>query len=127
MKRLLISILLLMGASLIAYAQSPIVTKPFQSAVISPASPTIGSTNTFQNLFPSSINTITGRVDCIIQNQAAANKMFIFFGLAPAATTPNSLQLSAGSTFRCANSGVVIKDAISITGTANDTFFAAQE
>ena len=53
--------------------------------------------------------------------------MFVFFGIAANATTPNSIQLAGGATFRCNNSGVVIKDAISITGTAADRFFAAQQ
>lgn len=126
MKRILLSLIALALCVSYANAQSPVYTKTFQSGVISPASASITTTNTFQNLFPSSVNITSGREDCIIQNQGL-NRMLINFALAPTATISTSMVLAAGATFRCANSGIVIKDAISITGTAGDPFFAAQE
>lgn len=123
MKRILIALLLCVSTN--AYAQTPVVTQPY-TASISAASKTIGSTNVFQSILSASTQT-TGRVDCIVQNKAASNSMSLFFGPIANATTPNSLSLAAGAIFRCANSGVVIKDQISITGTSGDAFFALQE
>lgn len=123
MKRLLIAALLLIGASFPAYAQNPVVTQPYQ-ATISNSSLSIAVTNTFQSVWAA--NTArTGRVDCIIQNNGAAS-MYIYFGPIANATTPNSYTLAAAGVFRCANSGVVSKDQISITGTAGQRYFAIQ-
>lgn len=115
---------MLLGVSS-AYAQTPVVTQPY-TASISVASKTIASTNVFQSILSASTS-VTGRVDCIVQNKAASNSMSLFFGPIANATTPNSLQLSAGSIFRCSNSGVVIKEQLSITGTSGDPYFALQE
>ena len=126
MKRLLIGLLLILASVSVSLAQNPVVTTPSKSATISPNSANIDTTNAFKLALPASTN-INGRIDCLIQNQSASAKMYIYFGAIAAATTPNSLQLAAAEIFRCANSGVVIKDAISITGTAGDRYFAAQE
>lgn len=123
MKRLLIAALLLVGVSF-AYAQSPVTTQPYATTSISNASATIGVTNTFQTVLPDATST-TGRVDCLIQN-LSARSMFLSFEATPTLTT-NALTLAAGTTFRCANSGVVIRNKISITGTAADNYFAIQE
>lgn len=48
--------------------------------------------------------------------------MYVYFGLISGATTAASAQLSAGQAISCAINGV--QDAISITGTSGDTFFA---
>ena len=122
MKRLLIA-LLLIGASFSAYAQSPVITQPYRANNHNDSS-TITATNTFQSIWAAS-TAITGRTDCIIQNNGAAS-MFVHFGPIANATTPNSLTLAAGGIFRCANSGVITKDQISITGTISQEFFAIQ-
>ncbi len=122
MKRLLLALLIL-GASLPALAQSPVTTYPY-TTTISNSSAAIGVTNTFQSVWAASAN-LTGRTDCIIQNNGAAS-MYVYFGPIANATTPNSLILAAAGTFRCANSGVVTKDQISITGTSGQIFFAIQ-
>lgn len=126
MKRLLVFLVAsIIGVSL-AYAQNPVVTRPY-GATISNASSIIISTNIFQSIFPASTTT-TGRVDCIIQNLDLANDMYLHFGPIVGALTINSLTLAAGSNpYYCNNNGVVIKDQISITGIISNNFFAIQE
>lgn len=124
MKRLLLSLFILVASVSLSLAQNPVTTLPY-GVTISNASGTINSTNTFQSVLPASSNT-TGRTDCLIQNIAASN-MFIYFGSPTLATTTNSLTLASGATFRCNNGGVVIKNQISITGTSGQRFFAVQE
>ena len=118
MKRLLIA-LLLMGASF-AHAQTPVITQTSKFSNAN-ASSTIAVTNTFQSIWASNSN----RNDCVIQNNGAGS-MYIYFGPIANATTPSSLTLVAGGIFKCANSGIVQSDQISITGTAAQEFFAIQ-
>ncbi len=120
MKRLFLILLLIIGASFPAYAQTPVITytSKFNNAN---ASTSIAVTNTFQSIWASNSN----RNDCIIQNNGAAS-MYIYFGPIANATTSNSLILAAAGIFRCANSGIVQSDQISITGTATQKFFAIQ-
>lgn len=120
MKRLLIGALFLLIGASFAYAQTPVVTQTSKFSNAN-ASSTIAVTNTFQSIWSSN----SFRNDCIIQNNGAAS-MYIYFGPIANATTPNSLSLAANSTFRCANSGIVQSDQISITGTATQKFFAIQ-
>jgi len=119
MKRLLLA-LLLIGASFPAYAQTPVVTQTSKFSNAN-ASAAVTVTNTFQSIWLANTN----RNDCIVQNNGAAS-MYIYFGAIASATTPNSLILAANGTFRCANSGIVVNDQISITGTATQRFFAIQ-
>lgn len=104
-------------------AQSPVTTYPY-TTTISNSSANVTTTNTFQSIWAASAN-LTGRTDCIIQNNGAAS-MYVYFGPIANATTPNSLILAAAGIFRCGNSGVVTKDQISITGTSGQRFFAIQ-
>lgn len=118
MKRL-IALFLLLGVSF-AHAQTPVFTNT-SKFTNSNYSSTISVTNTFQSVLASNLN----RNDCIIQNNGAAS-MYLYFGALASAITNNSLVLSSGSIFRCSNSGVVLTDQISITGTATQRFFAIQ-
>lgn len=123
MKRLAISFILLIASVSMALAQSPVVTKPY-GATINNSSGSISVTNTFQSIWIASTAN-TGRVDCLIQNKGS-NSMYLYFGNIVNATTPNSLTLGSGTSFRCGNNGTILKDQISITGTSGDTFFAIQ-
>lgn len=123
MKRLILALLFLgLGASF-AFAQNSVVTTP-SALTISPLNLSIQSSSAFQSVLPESTLT-TGRIDCIIQNKSS-NNMFIHFGDPSGAISLDSLTLAAGATFRCNNSGVVIKNQISIGGTSGDRFFAGQ-
>ena len=124
MKRLLIA-LFLIGASINAYAQTPVVTQP-RGVTTYPISPnTIASTNVFQRLWVESTTT-TGRTDCFIQNNGDAI-MFVFFGAITNAITENSLQLRPTQSLNCNNGNVVIRNEISITGTSGDRFYGSQQ
>lgn len=121
MKRLLLTglLFLIAGASL-ALAQTPVVTQTSKFSNAN-ASAAISVTNTFQSIWSANLN----RNDCVIQNNGAAS-MYVYFGPIASATTPNSFILAANGIFRCANSGIVVNDQISITGTATQRFFAIQ-
>ena len=123
MQRLILGIILALGVAFNAFAQSPVTTYPY-GVTNANSSSSIVATNTFQPIWPAS-GSLTGRSDCVIQNNGAAS-MYIYFGPIANATTPNSLTLTSGSIFRCANSGVITKDQISITGTISQNFFAIQ-
>jgi len=123
MKRLLLSLVLLIAGASLALAQAPVTTVPY-GAVVHNDSTAIITTNTFQSIWSAS-GSLTGRTDCIIQNNGAAS-MYVYFGPIADATTPNSLILAAGTIFKCGNNGVITKDQISITGTSTQRFFAIQ-
>jgi hypothetical protein len=80
----------------------------------------ITTTNTFQSIQGQTNN----RNGCLIQNNGT-HTMYVYFGAMTNATTSNSVQLSVGQSVSCAiNGDLVVQDAISITGTSGDTFFA---
>ena len=115
-----------------AQAQSPVITWPQPKTSIN-ASSTITATNTFQSVFASSGGGATnggggspGRQGCTIQNTGSHNQ-FVFFGPITSALTPTSVQLGAGQSVTCSVNGIILQDQVSITGTAQDTFFAAQQ
>lgn len=120
MRRLLLSLVILLATASLAVAQTPVFTNTSKWSNAN-ASSSISSNNIFQSVWASNLF----RNDCIIQNNGAAS-MYIFFGPIASATTPHSLTLSSGSIFKCANSGLVSSDQISITGTSGQQFFAIQ-
>jgi hypothetical protein len=80
----------------------------------------ISATNTFQ-LIQGQTNNRNG---CLIQNNGTHN-MNVYFGATANATTSNSFILAPAQPISCAiGSNLVVKDAISITGTSGDSFSA---
>jgi hypothetical protein len=120
MKRLAAIIIALVVAGP-AWAQQPVVTMPLTTTV-SQGSGSILATNTFQQIFPAS-TTQQGRVGCVVQN-VGTNSMFVFFGVITGATTPKSVRLPSNATVNCHQGGLTIRDAVNITGTAGEQFFA---
>jgi len=106
-----------------AHAQNLVVTQPY-GVTTQNSSGTIAETNTFQSIWAASSNT-RGRAGCTVQNNGAATQ-YVFFGPIADATTPTSIKLIAGASVSCNQGGVVLKDQVSITGTADDTFYAGQ-
>jgi len=99
-------------------AQVPPWTRPSVNS-----SGTIAVTNTFQSLWANN----QARSGCTVQNNSART-MYVFFGPIANATLVNSVVLAAGQSANCgAPSGVVLRDQVSITGTATDAFFAAAQ
>lgn len=123
MKRFL-SIGLLLASVSFSFAQSPVITSPQGSNIVTGSS-SITVTNTFQSIFAAS-GSNTGRMGCTVQNNGT-HTMFVFFGPIANATTSNSVQLSAGNNVKCNSGVIVLKDQVSITGTSGDAFFAAQQ
>ena len=116
MKKIVLLIFALMFPAL-AVAQTAPFTKPSRNV-----SSTIAVTNTFQQVLAST----AGRAACAIQNNGV-NTMYVFFGPIASATLTNSVRLAAGASVNC-NSGItVLTDQVSITGTAADVFFAAEQ
>ena len=82
------------------------------------ANSTISVTNTFQQVLAQNTN----RASCLIQNQGT-HTMYVYFGAIASATTSNSYQIAPAQTISCSvNSGIVLGDQVSITGTAGDAY-----
>lgn len=119
--RLAAACLLLLGLLSVAAAQSSVITLPTPRASGN-ASTTVAVTNTFQSIFLAN----TARVGCTVQN-TGTNSMYVYFGAIAGATTAKSVKLAAGQSVSCQSGGMVIRDQVSITGTATETFYAAQQ
>lgn len=126
-------ILLVLGLFLFPHftlAQSTVLTQPYPVTANDNQSSTIAVTDTFQPIFAASL-AINGRTGCTIQN-TGTNPMFVYFGLVQTsvlaeATKAKSVKLIAGQAATCNNNGIIIKTPIWITGTATETYYAAQQ
>lgn len=108
-----VALLLAPNCPMIARAQSI----PAQSTNLSG---TITSTGIFQSIQGQTNN----RKGCLIQDNGTHN-MQVFFGPIANATAASSAVLTPGQAISCAiNGNLVVQDAISITGTSGDSFFA---
>lgn len=123
MKKILVILGVLLFSTPI-FAQTPVVTQPYNVTSYN-ASGSIGTTNTFQSIFAQN-TTNRGRAGCTIQNNGTHN-MLVFAGPLANATSTNSTTITPGQPYYCNIGGIVLQDQISITGTQNDTFFAAQQ
>jgi hypothetical protein len=88
-----------------------------------PASGTIAVSNTFQSIHVFDSN----RSGCLIQNQSSTDQMWVYFGPIASATKGGSFILDSahGLAISCSVGGTsVLRDQISITGTATDAFAA---
>lgn len=105
----------------LAFAQQQVLTLP-SSRSSTNASSTIAVTNTFQAVFSAS----TSRKNCLIQNNGS-NNMYVYFGTIANATIANSIILQPSWGLNCAAGGVINTDAVSITGTATEVYYASQQ
>jgi hypothetical protein len=127
---LLFGLVMLSGA----FAQSPVVTQPYTAVLTTNASGTIAVTNTFQEVFvavnqaatPGTPQANRRRNGCTVQN-TGTNPMYVFWGPIANATLANSVKLTAGQAATCNNQGLTLQEQVSITGTATETFYAAQQ
>lgn len=130
MKKILLVLGLLFVSFVPAHAQSEVFTLPSPITSQLNNSSSISVTNIFQPVFVASIS-VTGRTSCTIQN-TGTNPMYVYFGLNPSsvlgeATIANSVKLIAGQAVSCSIDNIVIKNAVWITGTATETYYAAQQ
>lgn len=117
--------LICVGLSIIggASAQSPMTPGPFPTTTNN-ASGAIGVTNTFQSIWAAATEPRT-RAGCTVQN-TGTNPMYVYVGAIADATVAKSYKLTTGLIFTCNVGNTVAQDQISITGTATETFYAAQ-
>lgn len=113
-----------------AEAQTSIITNPAPVTANDNQSSAIAVTNVFQPVFAASTNT-KGRVACTIQN-TGSNYMYVYFGInmtsvLAEASVAKSVKLSSGQAVTCNSDDIVIKTPVWITGTATDTYYAAQQ
>lgn len=120
MIRLLVLFLLV---AMPAFAQQgqPVQNLP-NVRVVTNVSSTVAVTNTFQALLAANAN----RLDCTIQN-TGTNAMYVFFGAAASATIATSAKLVAGQSAYCTVFNSTYQGAVSITGTATETFYAVYQ
>jgi hypothetical protein len=111
---------LLLLWALPAFAQQPVFTLP-TARITTNSSGTVAVTNTFQEIWPIR----TGRIDCSVQNNSTTNVMYVFIGPIASATLAKSVKLAAGQALTCSIGGTVPTDAVNITGTSGDAFYAA--
>lgn len=84
---------------------------------------TISVTNTFQQALAAA----TSRQACLLQN-TGTHTQYVYFGTIGSATTGNAFQLSAGQSISCATvNGLVLVDAVNITGTSGDGYVIASQ
>lgn len=105
----------------LSYAQQSVLTLPTPRDLTNSSS-TIAVTNTFQTIFAANAS----RRNCLIQNNGSAN-MYVYFGTLANATLTNSIILSPGAAATCAHGGMTATNAVSITGTATQAFYASQQ
>lgn len=131
---LLLVLLLLNPGGPKGFAQTPVWTVPQPvSSLNGNVSSTITSTNTFQLVFATAVNTfapVVGnagpRKGCSIQNNGT-NSMWVSEGKTIAtATKATSWVIVAGGLFNCNFNNVVLTGEIDITGTSGDAFYASQ-
>lgn len=121
MRKLLLTLLALLLPT-VAVSQQAFVTKPYSVTSNNNVSTTIAVTNTFQSLWLAS-NVRTG---CTIVNYGS-NTMWVFFGPIASATKATSIQLAVNQAVYCTLGDIVLNTQVSITGTATEAFYAAQQ
>lgn len=116
----------------LALAQQPVWTVPQPATSIGGnASTTVvgPGTSDFQRVWPSTASNEPAkqRHGCTIQNNSAANPMWVTEGLGTAASTQaKGLKLGAGQSYYCNWNGTVLIGEIDLAGTSGDAFYAAQ-
>lgn len=123
MKKLL-ALAMIVGICLptISLAQNPVVTAPKNVATNNNASSTVIVTNTFQSIYAE--NNL--RSSCTVVNYGS-NTMWVYFGAIAGATKDKSIQLAVGQATYCVAGVIVLRDQVSITGTATEKFYATQQ
>jgi hypothetical protein len=116
----------------LALAQQAVVTSP-GSVYTTDASGTIGTSNTFQSVFPAAGNAAP-RKGCLLVN-VSTSRQWVYFGSLVNAATPSSVPMepagvvgALGGNVSCATgAGGTLQDQISISGTAGANYVAKQQ
>ena len=86
------------------------------------ANSAISVTNTFQPALAAD----TARLACLLQN-TGTHVEYVYFGTLANATTSNAFQISAGQMISCNAPGVVLQDAVNVTGTSGDSYVVTSQ
>lgn len=98
----------------------------FPTTVAGGSTTHVGSTIAVTNTFQAALAASSTRKGCMLQNNGS-NTMYVFFGTISSATTSNSIKLAAGQTVSCNVPGVVITDAVAVTGTMGDAYVVTSQ
>jgi hypothetical protein len=98
----------------------------FPTAVAGGTTTHVGSTIAATNTFQAALAASSTRKSCMLQNNGT-NAMYVFFGTIGSATTSNAIKLAAGQTVSCNAPGVVITDAVAVTGTMGDAYVVTSQ
>jgi hypothetical protein len=110
-------VLLFFLMALLATSQAVAATVPVSGSNLSGI---ITTTNTFQPIQAQN----NGRHGCTIQNNGS-HTMWVYFGLIGNASSAASVVLGPGQATYCQfGGGYLLRDAVSITGTTADPFYA---
>ncbi len=102
----------------------PRVTVSSDSSILpSPATTTTtNSTIATGNTFQTALAASGTRKGCLIQN-TSSETMYFYFGTLGSATLSNSIQIISGQSISCNSGGVVLTDAVNVTGpTTGNTY-----
>lgn len=103
------------GSGTITTAPGPVTTTTTNS--------TVSVTNTFQAALAASGT----RKACLLQN-TGTHVEYVYYGTIGSATTSNAFQINPGQTISCATTnGLVLTDAVNITGTAGDGYIVTNQ
>jgi hypothetical protein len=114
MKKLIVCIALLLS------------TAAAQAQLHGATTTTVNSTISVTNAFQAALAANTGRAACVLQN-TGTHTMYVYFGVLASATTSNGFQIAPGQTISCNVPGVVLQDAVNITGTAGDGYIVTSQ
>lgn len=124
-KALVLTSLLFAGVlPVAAQQQNPVTTSPQMGAAFG-VSGTVLVTNSFQQIFAGQ-NPTAGqrRLGCTVQNTGSST-LYVYFGLLTAATTVASFQVAPSQAIYCQAGVGVIQDAVSVSGTAGNSYVGA--
>lgn len=88
---------------------------------------TVNSTIAVTNTFQAALAASSTRKSCLLQN-TGTHVEYVYFGAIGSATTSNAFQINPGQTISCATvNGLVLTDAVNITGTAGDGYIVTSQ
>lgn len=116
------SIIRLLVVAFVAGIAVPALGQTMTQRTTTTASGTIAVTNTFQT----ALALQSTRNNCTLQNQGT-HTMYVHFGVLADATLAKAFQLAAGQAITCSNPGVVLTDAVNVTGTSGDAYVVTSQ
>jgi hypothetical protein len=101
-------------------------TSPWVTAPATATTTIVGSTIAASGVFQTALAASATRLGCTLQNQGAS-PMYVFPGALGSATEAASFIVAPGGSISCNVSGVVITDAINVTGMVGDAYVISNQ